>query len=129
MSLDKKILLKDFKIPVVLSMNKENHDLYFKSIHDILLEHNFCSVDLNDSLNSSKYWVSFLYDTSKVELSFTSLKKIVKRSFPKTEFQVNTFIKEKIAVSIFNDPNFNIIQSKENETLFECFEIWCPFLN
>ena len=128
MSLDKKILLKDFKVPVVLSMNKKNHDLYFKSIHEILLEHNFCSVDLNESLNSSKYWDSFLYNTSKVELSFTALKKIVKRSFPKTDFEVNTFLKEKITDSILDDPNFNIIQSEENEAIFECFEIRCPFV-
>lgn len=126
--MDKKILLKDFKVPVVLSMNKENHDLYFKSIHEILLEHNFCSVDLNESLNSSKYHDSFLYNTSKVELSFTALKKIVKRSFPKTDFEVNTFLKEKITDSILDDPNFNIIQSVENEAIFECFEIWCPFV-
>ena len=128
MSIDKKILLKDFKVPVVLSMNKKNHDLYFKSIHEILLEHNFCSVDLNESLNSSKYWDSFLYNTSKVELSFTALKKIVKRSFPKTDFEVNTFLKEKITDSILDDPNFNIIQSEENEAIFECFEIRCPFV-
>ena len=126
--MDKKIILKDFKVPMVLSINKENHDLYFKAIHEILLEHNFCSVDLNISLNSSKYWDSFLYNTSKVELSFTSLKKIVKRSFPKTEFQVNTFLKEKITDSILDDPNFNIIQSEDNEAIFECFEIWCPFV-
>ena len=126
--MDKKIILKDFKVPMVLSMNKENHDLYFKSIHEILVEHNFCSVDLNESLNSSKYWDSFLYNTSKVELSFTTLKKIVKRSFPKTEFSVNTFLKEKIIDSILDDPNFNIIQSVENEAIFECFEIWCPFV-
>ena len=126
--MDKKIILKDFKVPVVLSINKENHDLYFKSIHEILVEHNFCSVDLNESLNSSKYWDSFLYNTSKVELSFTSLKKIVKRSFPKTEFQVNTFLKEKITDSILDDPNFNIIQSEDNEAIFECFEVWCPFV-
>jgi hypothetical protein len=126
--MDKKILLKDFKVPVVLSMNKNNHDLYFKSIHEILVEHNFCSVDLNESLNSSKYWDSFLYNTSKVELSFTALKKIVKRSFPKTDFEVNTFLKEKITDSILDDPNFNIIQSEENEAIFECFEIWCPFV-
>lgn len=126
--MDKKILLKDFKVPVVLSMNKENHDLYFKSIHEILVEHNFCSVDLNESLNSSKYWDSFLYNTSKVELSFTALKKIVKRSFSKTDFEVNTFLKEKITDSILDDPNFNIIQSEENEAIFECFEIWCPFV-
>lgn len=126
--MDKKILLKDFKVPVVLSMNKENHDLYFKAIHEILLDHNFCSVHLNDSLNSSKYWDSFLYSTSKVELSFTALKKIVKRSFPKTDFEVNTFLKEKITDSILDDPNFNIIQSEENEAIFECFEIWCPFV-
>jgi hypothetical protein len=126
--MDKKILLKDFKVPVVLSMNKNNHDLYFKSIHEILIEHNFCSVDLNESLNSSKYWDSFLYNTSKVELSFTALKKIVKRSFPKTDFEVNTFLKEKITDSILDDPNFNIIQSEENEAIFECFEIWCPFV-
>ena len=126
--MDKKILLKDFKVPVVLSMNKKNHDLYFKSIHEILLEHNFCSVDLNESLNSSKYWDSFLYNTSKVELSFTALKKIVKRSFPKTDFEVNTFLKEKITDSILDDPNFNIIQSEENEAIFECFEIRCPFV-
>ena len=128
MSIDKKILLKDFKVPVVLSMNKKNHDLYFKSIHEILLEHNFCSVDLNESLNSSKYWDSFLYNTSKVELSFTALGKIVKRSFPKTDFEVNTFLKEKITDSILDDPNFNIIQSEENEAIFECFEIRCPFV-
>ena len=126
--MDKEIILKDFKVPMVLSINKENHDLYFKAIHEILLEHNFCSVDLNISLNSSKYWDSFLYNTSKVELSFTSLKKIVKRSFPKTEFQVNTFLKEKITDSILDDPNFNIIQSEDNEAIFECFEIWCPFV-
>ena len=126
--MDKKIILKDFKVPMVLSINKENHDLYFKAIHEILLEHNFCSVDLNVSLNSSKYWDSFLYNTSKVELSFTSLKKIVKRSFPKTEFQVNTFLKEKITDSILDDPNFNIIQSEDNEAIFECFEVWCPFV-
>ena len=126
--MDKKIILKDFKVPMVLSINKENHDLYFKAIHEILLEHNFCSVDLNISLNSSKYWDSFLYNTSKVELSFTSLKKIVKRSFPKTEFQVNTFLKEKITDSILDDPNFNIIQSEDNEAIFECFEVWCPFV-
>ncbi len=113
---------------MVLSMNKKNHDLYFKSIHEILLEHNFCSVDLNESLNSSKYWDSFLYNTSKVELSFTALKKIVKRSFPKTDFEVNTFLKEKITDSILDDPNFNIIQSEENEAIFECFEIRCPFV-
>ena len=126
--MDKKIILKDFKVPMVLSMNKKNHDLYFKAIHEILLEHNFCSVDLNESLNSSKYWDSFLYNTSKVELSFTTLKKIVKRSFPKTDFEVNTFLKEKITDSILDDPNFNIIQSEENEAIFECFEIWCPFV-
>ena len=126
--MDKKIILKDFKVPMVLSMNKENYDLYFKAIHEILLEHNFCSVDLNESLNSSKYWDSFLYNTSKVELSFTTLKKIVKRSFPKTDFEVNTFLKEKITDSILDDPNFNIIQSEENEAIFECFEIWCPFV-
>ena len=126
--MDKKIILKDFKVPMVLSMNKENHDLYFKAIHEILIEHNFSSVDLNDSLNSSKYWDSFLYNTSKVELSFTALKKIVKRSFPKTDFEVNTFLKEKITDSILDDPNFNIIQSEENEAIFECFEIWCPFV-
>ena len=126
--MDKKIILKDFKVPMVLSMNKENHDLYFKAIHEILIEHNFSSADLNDSLNSSKYWDSFLYNTSKVELSFTALKKIVKRSFPKTDFEVNTFLKEKITDSILDDPNFNIIQSVENEAIFECFEIWCPFV-
>ena len=32
MSLDKKILLKDFNNPVVLSMNKENPDLYGRYI-------------------------------------------------------------------------------------------------
>ena len=126
--MDKKIILKDLKVPMVLSMNKQNYDLYFKAIHEILLEHNFCSVDLNESLNSSKYWNSFLYNTSKVELSFTTLKKIVKRSFPKTDFEVNTFLKEKITDSILDDPNFNIIQSEENEAIFECFEIWCPFV-
>jgi len=126
--MDKKIILKDLKVPMVLSMNKKNYDLYFKAIHEILLEHNFCSVDLNESLNSSKYWDSFLYNTSKVELSFTTLKKIVKRSFPKTDFEVNTFLKEKITDSILDDPNFNIIQSEENEAIFECFEIWCPFV-
>ena len=126
--MDKKIMLKDSRVPLVLSMNKKNHGLYFKAIHEILIENNFCSVDLNDSLNSSKYWVSFLYDTSKVELSFAGLKKIVKTSFPKTDFEENTFLKEKVTDSILDDPNFNIIQSEENEAVFECFEIWCPLL-
>ena len=53
--MDKKIMLKDSRVPLVLSMNRENHGLYFKAIHEILIENNFCSVDLNDSLNSSKY--------------------------------------------------------------------------
>ena len=126
--MDKKIMLKDSRVPLVLSMNRENHGLYFKAIHEILIENNFCSVDLNDSLNSSMYQVSFLYDTSKVELSFTGLKKIVKTSFPKIDFEENTFLKEKLTDPVLDDPNFNIIQSEENEAVFECFEIWCPFL-
>ena len=65
----------------------------------------------------------------KLNYHLLGLKKIVKTSFPKTDFEENTFYKRKNNGSlVLDDPNFNIIQSEENEAVFECFEIWCPFL-
>ena len=115
--MDKNIILQDVDEPVVVSMNNKNRDIYFEKINLILLENNFSLI-----ANFGVGWDNYLYDTRKVNLSFNKLKNILKKEFLDLEFQTNTYSRSNVPKT-----DLNLKPYEKNETLFEVFEIWCPF--
>ena len=115
--MDKNINLQDVDEPVVVSMNDKNRDFYFEKINSILQENNFSLLT-----NFGTSWDNYLYDTKKVNISFNKLKKILKKEFPDLEFQINTYSRSDVPKT-----GLNLKPYEENETLFEVYEVWCPF--
>ena len=109
--------LQDLDEPIVLSMNDLNRDVYFEKINSILLENNFSLIT-----NFGTSWDNYLYDTRKVSISFDKLKKILKKEFNDLEFHRNTF-----SISKVPKTDLNLKPSEENETLFEVYEVFCPY--
>ena len=114
--MDNKIKLKESNTPLVVSINKKNISIYFDMINSILLSNNFIYI----KTFGSKYWENYLYNTEGVELSFNDIKKIVKKHFADIEFQENAYQMDETSVDF--EP------SEENDTLLQCYELWCPFI-
>jgi hypothetical protein len=115
--MDSKIKLKDSNGLLVLSINKQNIEIYFDKINFILNAKNFNLIKTSDS----KYWTQYFFNTTNVELSFNDLKKIIKKDFLNIEFKNNDLFQ-------MDENSVNLVQSKENKTLIECYSLWCPFI-
>jgi len=115
--MDKNVSFNKSRHPLVLSMNNKNRDFYFDRINTVLERHNFILVT-----NFGTGWDNFLFNTINVEVSFNQLKKILVQNLSELEFQINTFSLNKIPKT-----EMVLTLNNQNDSLFETFEIWCPF--
>ena len=108
--MNKNVSFNKSRHPLVLSMNNKNRDFYLE-------RHNFILVT-----NFGTGWDNFLFNTINVEVSFNQLKKILVQNLSELEFQINTFSLNKIPKT-----EMVLTLNNQNDSLFETFEIWCPF--
>ena len=73
-------------------------------------------------LDKSKYWSSYIFDSTKAVINLKSLKKIIKKCIPSAVFCEDFFELDKIKNS-----TLKVNPSEENSALFECLQITIPF--
>ena len=106
------------KAPFVLSINKKNVAKHYDLIDGQLIDLGFQFEKMCDDT----YWNHYVYNATKVSFSFEQMKRKVKKTFPKAEFQINTWYLEWLKGTSLTAP-----PHEENEAIFECFEWQVPF--
>ena len=120
-NVDKSIKLDDLvkkSVPVVVYINHENVEKYYNTFTNLLNENKFNFI----VLDKSKYWSSYVFDSTKAVINLKSLKKIIKKCIPSAEFYEDFFELGKIKNS-----TLKVNPSEENTALFNCLQITIPF--
>ena len=120
-NIDKSIKLEDLEkksVPVVVYINHKNVEKYYNTFTNLLNENKFNFI----VLDKSKYWSSYVFDSTKAIINLKSLKKIIKKCIPSAEFYEDFFELDKIKNS-----TLKVNPSDENTALFNCLQITIPF--
>jgi hypothetical protein len=120
-NIDKSIKLEDLEkksVPVVVYINHKNVEKYYNTFTNLLNENKFNFI----VLDKSKYWSSYVFDSTKAIINLKSLKKIIKKCIPSAEFYEDFFELDKIKNS-----TLKVNPSDENAALFNCLQITIPF--
>ena len=120
-NIDKSIKLEDLEkksVPIVVYINHKNVEKYYNTFTNLLNENKFNFI----VLDKSKYWSSYVFDSTKAIINLKSLKKIIKKCIPSAEFYEDFFELDKIKNS-----TLKVNPSDENTALFNCLQITIPF--
>ena len=105
-------------VPVIVYVNHKNVEKYYNTFSNLLNENKFNFI----VLDKSKYWSSYIFDSTKAVINLKSLKKIIKKCIPSAEFYEDFFELDKIKNS-----TIKVNPSEENSALFDCLQITIPF--